>query len=186
MTAALLPGEPWLDDADPVFFRALTPYRAKDCVYLRRARVGLAGGRVSAEGDFGIESSCYIDDTGHFNAAEFIICFNQLMYTALAESVRRGLLPELSGWRLEDFWARQLPDVLIHRLRSTFSRPISAAAFRGSFQIAAAALAGQSRPGGLLALDTEIAFADDAGGRASGEIRLALVNLPEPAEGGAA
>ncbi len=39
------------------------------------------------KGEFGISSSCYIESTGHFNAVEAIICYNQLAYTFFAHGI---------------------------------------------------------------------------------------------------
>src|SRR5690348_5245638 len=80
----------------------LAPYKPH-CRYLQRAhvvsgseRAGLPaskGTEVSAHGDFAIPESCYIADTGHFNAVEFNICYNQLAYTLLAACVEHKWLP---------------------------------------------------------------------------------------------
>lgn len=162
---------------DAVFRRAMDPYRARGAIYLTAARVSRGDeGGLRAAGEFRIDSSSYIDDTGHFNAAEFVICYNQLMYVSLAASVQRGLLPQLSGWSLEDYWERQLPDVLIHSLASTFSRPIDPRGFRAEFAVTGVSERALGR--GMLRLDTEIRFEDDAGGRARGAVGLVLVNVP--------
>lgn len=162
---------------DPVAARALDPYRAKNCVYLREVDVAVVEGVLSGRGRFAIDESCYIDDTGHFNAAEFVICYNQLMYVCLAKAIESGAVPEFRGWTLADFWERQLPDVLIHEMSSTFSRPIAAAEFEGVFTIDQIGTRSLSR--GMLTLATSVSFRDPSGGRARGTVRLALVNVPD-------
>lgn len=171
-----------IDDGNPVFHRTLDPYRAKGCIYLRSASVGTdAEGRIVAEGRFAIAESSYIDDTGHFNAAEFVMCFNQLMYLSIARAIELELSAELAGWTLEDFWQRQLPDVLIHKLESTYSRPISAAGFTARFEIVRWNSRAKAR--GMTLFDTTVRFMDDAGGLAHGAVSLALVNIPDRARG---
>ena len=61
--------------------RVLTPYKPH-CRYLRTAAVRYATARsiAAASGTFSIPESCYIASTGHFNAVEFNICYNQLTY----------------------------------------------------------------------------------------------------------
>lgn len=178
MTARPL-ADGWVDErSDAVFRRVLDPYRAKRSIYLTSARVALDEGRVHGQGTFSIQESAYIDDTGHFNAAEFIISYNQLMYYSLAVTVKDHLLPAFSSWSLEDYWARQLPDVLIHKQASTFSRPINARAYTGEFVITE--LSTRSSGRGLLWLNTEVNFRDDDAGRAVGTVALALVNIPRP------
>ena len=71
----------------------LRPYKMH-CRYLKTADLEAAqdpGPTVA--GNFEIDESCYIDDTGHFNSVEFNICYNQLAYYLIAKSVQEGLLP---------------------------------------------------------------------------------------------
>src|SRR4051794_38330665 len=77
----------------------LAPYK-RSCVYVRRewieregAPTSAAGGAIRARAELAIPESCYIDDTGHFNAVEFNICFNQVAYVFTAHCAHRGLLP---------------------------------------------------------------------------------------------
>src|SRR5262245_56508099 len=69
----------------------LRPYRAH-ARYLKSAEIthvhdkavpqgrGKPSSLITGMGRFSIPESCYIDHTGHFNAVEFNICFNQLAY----------------------------------------------------------------------------------------------------------
>src|ERR1041384_5399948 len=79
------------------------------CRYLKSAELA-ATPELTAIGRFEIGDSCYIDDTGHFNAVEFNICYNQLAYYLIAKTVQEGLLPAFQGWNLDDFWRLQLPN----------------------------------------------------------------------------
>jgi FcoT-like thioesterase domain len=64
----------------------LQPYRANakylhaaELTYVRSdAAANDEASLVVGRGHFTIPASCYIDDTGHFNAVEFNICYNQL------------------------------------------------------------------------------------------------------------
>ncbi|QHN32023.1 hypothetical protein GII32_18045 [Gordonia amarae] len=157
-----------------LFTRVMAPYAAKRAIYLTGPPVvTIESGHLCSTGRFSIAEPCYIDDTGHFNAAEFIICYNQLMYHTLAVAVRDELTPQFAAWTLEDYWAKQLPDVLIVEMSSRFTRPIASLAFTGTFTVTS--VMATSR---LLVLDTEIGFTDDTGGRCSGTIRLAVVQHP--------
>jgi hypothetical protein len=62
-----------------------------------------------------IPESCYIDDTGHFNAVEFNICFNQLAYVLFGKCVDAGILQKL---RHEKVNVISFPDYKLHRLPS--------------------------------------------------------------------
>ena len=72
--------------------RVLTPYK-DHCRYLLTAEVSaLPGGLSRVRSTFAIAESCYIDDTGHLNAVEVNIAYNQMMYYLVAKSVKEGLL----------------------------------------------------------------------------------------------
>ncbi|MFI9100592.1 FcoT family thioesterase [Streptomyces fildesensis] len=155
--------------------QVLRPYKA-NCLYLRSAEVTADNGRVSAVCAFSIDESCYIDDTGHLNAVEVNISYNQMMYYVVAKSVKEGLLAEFSSWTLEDYWRHQLPDILIARFGGSFRRPINARAFSGEFEFLAV---DRRSPGGgapLIIADTSYRYWDAAGGRCDGEVKLAFVN----------
>lgn len=164
---------------DELFEQVMAPYASKGTIYLTAPpRVVVRDGRLIATGDFSIAEPCYIDDTGHFNAAEFIICYNQLMYYALAAAVRDRLTPDFAHWTLDDYWRRQLPDVLIAHTEIKFSRPVESASFTGEFVINASTERINARR--ILMLDTSIGFTDRGAGRCAGDIRLAIIEPPAP------
>lgn len=156
--------------------RTMAPYAGKDTIYLQRAAVERRGHNVVGTGDFAFRKSCYIEETGHFNAVEFIISYNQLIYYTLAASVRDGLIPQLSNWDLTDYWARQLPSVLISKITTRFRQPINSRAYHGVLTITDVEFRERSRP--LIALQTTVEFSDDGIGSALGDIEIALVDLP--------
>ena len=47
---------------------------------------------ITGKGRFSIPESCYIDSTGHFNAVEFNICYNQLAYVLFAGCINAGVM----------------------------------------------------------------------------------------------
>jgi len=165
-----------LRDDVALLTRTLAPYAGKDTIYLKRAAVGRRGDNVVGTGDFGFHQSCYIEETGHFNAVEFIISYNQLIYYTLAASVRDGLIPQLSNWDLADYWARQLPSVLISKIATRFRQPINSRSYRGVLTITDVEFRERSRP--LIALQTTVEFSDDEIGSALGDVEIALIDLP--------
>ena len=165
-----------LHDDVALLDRTMTPYAGKNTIYLKRAAVERRGDIVIGTGDFGFQQSCYIEETGHFNAVEFIISYNQLIYYTLAASVRDGLIPQLSNWDLADYWDRQLPSVLISKMTTRFRRPIDSRSYHGVLTITGVEFRERSRP--LLALQTTIEFSDARIGGALGDIEIALIDLP--------
>ncbi|MEC7584150.1 MAG: FcoT family thioesterase [Planctomycetota bacterium] len=157
----------------------LRPYR-DDCRYVRTANVehrpqlpptSVAAPSVALTADCSIPASCYIDDTGHFNAVELNITYNQLLYTALAVAARDQRLPDLS-WDLPAFFEHQLPDVLILDYQATFSRPLDPRAFSARFEIRRSIPKPHKR---MLLIETHCAAWCASGGRASANVVVALL-----------
>ena len=163
------------DDAT-LLARAVRPYAGKGAVYLTEGTVHRVAGNVVTDGRLRITESCYIDDTGHFNAAEFVISYNQMVYLTLAASVRDRLIPELYGWTMDDYWRRQLPNILITRMTTRFRRPIDPRAYRGRLVVTDTTFRHRSRP--VIALQTAVTFTDDHGGEASGAVEIVLTDPP--------
>jgi hypothetical protein len=88
----------------------------------------------------------------------------------MAQCVVTGNLPAFGSMTLAEYFARQLPDVLIHCFSSKFKRPMDSRAFSGVVTITSAA-----RRGGFILLDTECSFSDAGQGSCSGEVSLAIV-----------
>jgi len=153
--------------------RVLRPYK-DGCRYLQRAEIEFDAetplAPVRLYGELSIERSCYIDDTGHFNSVEFNLCYNQLIYSLMAQCVAAGNLPAFAGMTLGEYFERQLPDVLIHCFSSKFKRPMDPRAFSGVVTIQSAV-----RRGGFILLDTRCSFHDAGKGSCSGEVSLAIV-----------
>ncbi|MFD3869499.1 FcoT family thioesterase [Streptomyces sp. NPDC058623] len=159
--------------------RVYTP----ECRYLTSAEVAEnEHGLVVAVCEFAIPGSFYIDDTGHFNAVEFNLCYNQMMYYAVAKSVKEGLMGPFATWTLDEYWDRQLADFLIVDFRSTFKRGIDAARFSGEITFSRIRETGGGRNWQPMVLaDTAVRYWDDAGGQASGDVRLAVTRPPTAA-----
>src|SRR5215472_17403036 len=122
--------------SDTTLETVLAPYKLH-CRYLRSVNVekGTNGSFIKARGRFAIPESCYIADTGHFNAVEFNICYNQLTYCLLAHAIDQQLLDILRTWSLAEFRHRQLSSFLIVQFNSTFRKPLNARDFEGRVEI---------------------------------------------------
>ncbi|MFK4267782.1 FcoT family thioesterase [Streptomyces milbemycinicus] len=174
-TATAHPDDPALRE------RVLRPYRT-NCRYLGPAEIRLDNEAVTASGAFRIGESCYIDDTGHFNAVEFNICFNQIAYYLIAKCAQNRLPPVFAAWTLDDYWQRQLSDILITRFTSRFHRAIRGQEFRGELSFTDFKLrSGDNGRAPLALIESECRFWDEGGGRCTGEIQIALTNLPQGA-----
>jgi hypothetical protein len=169
---------------DELLTRVMRPYRSKNCVYLKDAQVRMIGeppegDRVTADCQFEIPESCYIDDTGHFNSVEFNICYNQMAYYLIAKSVKEGLMRPFSQWSMGDFWQRQLNDILITDFRSAFRTPMRGRFFRGEVEISeVVAWEGTDIRDPLVVVRTQCRYWDEHGGDSHGEITAAITNPP--------
>ncbi len=157
--------------------RVLKPYR-DHCRYLKSVSIESDATAqddvwlsLVAHGEFAIDQSCYIDDTGHFNAVEFNICYNQLAYVLLANCIRQEQLPALSSYTLETFFDKQLSNYLIANIDSSYHSQINPRRFYGEVRI----LSARSR-GKLAILRTSCHFRDDYDGHSSGEVKLAILH----------
>jgi hypothetical protein len=147
-------------DLDPGLIEwTLAPYKPH-CRYLVKAAATYQPGGapvIAARGEFGIPESCYIDDTGHFNAVEFNICYNQMAYCSLAHALQNHWLDSYCGWTLEQFRRRQLSDCMIIKLESRFRKPMNARQFTGSI-----ALDKVWHRGDYLMMDTSCKFSNSS------------------------
>ncbi|MFV0496283.1 FcoT family thioesterase [Mycobacterium sp.] len=156
--------------------RVLEPYAHKGCRYLLDARYRATEGSVLAYGNFTIDESAYIRSTGHFNAVESMLCFNQLAYSAFAPAVDNGEIAALRGWSIDDYCRLQLSSMLIKRAETRFRRLLDARSFSArllcrDFQVV-------ERSWRYLSIPCAIEFWDDNGGSASAEVELAAFNIP--------
>lgn len=175
ITQPLIQQPELLPDVDPGFIdRVLTPYH-DHCHYLKnvsfREDFDNTANGIVAEGEFSIMDSCYIDDTGHFNAVEYNICYNQLGYVFLAYNIKNKLLPELGHYSIDKFFEKQLSNVLIIELHSHYKRPIDARHFYGVYGIKEI-----SQKKRFTLVKTFCHCYDDNGGDAGGDVTLAILH----------
>lgn len=176
--------------------RVLAPYQPMNTDYLRAARVthifdahdtanakGEEAPVITAEGDYSIPLSCYIQSTGHFNAVEFLICFNQLAYTTCGYLVCNQIMRGLPEGRIsakaqakfaaiseEDFFTNQLGSMLILKTETRFKNILDASNFRAKFSIKSIFCRNDT-----LFLKSNCQFTDGKGGQADGDVLLAYV-----------
>jgi hypothetical protein len=169
----VLPDDPALRE------RVLAPYR-EHCKYLRSIAVRSEEDSVVATGEFTVGESYYIDSTGHFNAVEYNICYNQAAYYLIAQSIRHRLLPAFDGWTIDDFWERQLGEVLIVEFSTMFQHQIDPRAFSGELTFGSSwAQPATATSPPLVAIETRCRFWDETGGACRGKALLAVVDPPE-------
>lgn len=136
---------------------------------------------IRTSGDFRIPSSCYIKDTGHFNAVEFLICYNQMAYSTFGQLFQGGYFNDpdfnaispgsseaLSNISLDAFFNDQLSSMLILKTSTRFKGIINAKNFTGTFSIKKFKYRHKTLFG-----ETRCVFRDSNGGYADGDVLLA-------------
>jgi hypothetical protein len=170
MTALTTPVSPFRDRE--ILSRILVPYH-EHCRYLLDGSVDVLDREaefiVEAHGHFSIPRSCYIASTGHFNAVEFNICFNQLSYFMLGICAKYSLLRVFDGWSLEEFSRRQLSDFLIVKFSSSFRKSMNADSIDGQVGITRVMQRGAS-----VFMKLRSSFQDGRGGEADGEALIVI------------
>lgn len=171
----------------------LKPYR-QNATYLKSAvitevndKVAIATGTpdrklISGKGRFCIPESCYIEDTGHFNAVEFNICYNQLAYVLFAGCINAGLMHKVRAGDVEipsitEFKRHQLPAMMIVSLESRYFKPLNSRDFAGELTVNKI-----SAVGSAWFFFTGITFADSEGVKAKGSVVLAFSPSYNPNE----
>lgn len=159
---------------DSVLGKALIPYH-DHCKYLKKLKVNKIENKEAidalyGEGIFEIENSCYIDDTGHFNAVEYNICFNQLAYSFVGYCVENDLIPELEMFK-KDYYQIQLSHFLIANISSSYKAEINARDFQGKIHINSIS----KRSKGVF-LDVHCDFNDHMKGKSTGKALLVMLN----------
>ncbi len=153
----------------------LRPYRA-NARYLKSAQIthvrdpdsdGKGTPIMAATGRFAIPQSCYIDDTGHFNAVEFNICFNQLAYVFFGKCFEMGIVPKLRYLTHGEYRRHQLQSCFIVSLESRFLKPLKSGDFSGEL-----VLNKLHWTAGVPFFFTSIAFSDADGVKARGSVVL--------------
>jgi len=119
-------------------------------------------------GLFRIPQSAYLlESTGHLNAVDLLICYNQLIFNTFIESTRLGLIQELHDIDLDQ--KERLERSLIVGINHVrFIRPIDTREFKGKITIKEII---PKKNKTLYFFKTDYNFEE---GKATGEIDLAL------------
>ena len=168
--------------------RILTPYK-DNAKYLKSARIlryhepdvdrpisKEQDDLVTIEGRFSIPESCYIDDTGHFNAVEFNICYNQLAYVLFGKCIQTGIFHKVvAEWEqrvnlsFESFLKYQLSSMYIAKIEGAFLKPLNSKNFSARLTITRILLTPRTA-----FVYTIISFSDAQGVKSKGSVLLAF------------
>jgi len=167
--------------------KILRPYHPTDTDYLKSTNIDLITTHtkdapiLTTTGRFNIPRSCYIKDTGHFNAVEFIICFNQLAYATFGHMINSrffdngpisGITPQcreiMADISIETYFDQQLSSMLILKTTTRFKKAIDAKLFTGTLSVNKFGYKKNT-----LFISTSCIFRDNDKGYADGDVLLA-------------
>ena len=118
-------------------------------------------------GRFHIPASVYVQNTGHLNAVDALICFNQLASALIGVAWTQGSLEGLDRITEDDFSKYQLGRAYILKVKNfTFNGSIDATDFGAHLQVEKAAVRN-----GLYYFFTSVSFED---GKIVGDFVLGL------------
>lgn len=147
----------------------------RHCRYLTSAEIAYDNKNFAhARGDFKIGSCCYCTGTGHFNASELPLCFNQLGYSMFAAGVENGYFLELGMHSAKEFLSAQRNRCFIAKIEKIlFKKPINPKDFFGSVDIV-----NVSKCSGNCFYRINSSFYDSREGKASASFLIAVTDKP--------
>ena len=115
--------------------QALCTYVAKGTRYLKNSFIECLGkDKVRLKAIFGISESCYLSpSSGHFNAVEALICFNQMLYVALLGGIEKKYFSFYSHISPQDFNQHRRSVYILEFERVKFKKQVNNFYFYGSF-----------------------------------------------------
>lgn len=123
--------------SENIIKQALCTYIAKGTRYITRAEIIKSGeNSVSLKADFEIYESCYLyPGSGHFNAVEALICFNQMLYVALLGGIEQKYYDFYQNITAEDFNKYRRQGYILEFEKMKFKKQIDNHHFHGTFEI---------------------------------------------------
>ena len=85
--------------------------------------------------DLYIDHCYYGNGPGHFNATEFVVCFNQSTYLLIGDAIEKQMLPNLGMQHVEEFKEAQMERSHIGNISMRFRKPINPKNFKGELII---------------------------------------------------
>ncbi|MBE6455031.1 MAG: hypothetical protein E7014_01070 [Alphaproteobacteria bacterium] len=98
--------------SEEIIKKALITYSAKNTRYLTTASISQSDNIIKLNATFSIKESCYLSPaSGHFNAIEALMCFNQMVYVQLLGGINEKMF---------DFYQNITPDYFNQNRRKVY------------------------------------------------------------------
>ena len=122
--------------SEEIINKALVTYIAKNTRYITQAQVYNVGNAIRLDAQFSIKESCYLSPgSGHFNAVEALMCFNQMLYVAILGGINEHLFPFYANITPDDFNQNRRKVFLLEFEKIKFKKQINNNSFFGFIEI---------------------------------------------------
>jgi len=144
--------------AEEIINMALVTYIAKNTRYLSHAQIFKTDSTIKLSADFSIKESCYLSPgSGHFNAVEALMCFNQMLYVALLGGIDKKMFPFYEHITPDDFNQHRRKVYILEFEKIKFKKQIDNAFFYGELE-----LKPRHKMGDKIYVDCHLGFGNDA------------------------
>ena len=116
--------------------KALITYVAKNTQYLTKAQICKKDNTVILNADFSINESCYLSPgSGHFNAVEALMCFNQMIYVSLLAGIENKMFYFYNNITPDDFNQHRREVYILEFEKMKFRKQIDNKHFQGVLEL---------------------------------------------------
>lgn len=110
----------------------LTPYWMP---FVKESHIFQEEDHITLQSQLGADRLWYCESTGHMNAVELNLAFNQMMYVSIGQSIILGWIKNLREFDKDYFMKKYWPDFLITKIESKFKAPLDVRSFCGTLRI---------------------------------------------------
>ncbi len=122
--------------AEEIINKALVTYIAKNTRYITQAQVYNTADIVNLTAQFSIKESCYLSPgSGHFNAVEALMCFNQMIYVALLAGIEKKMFPFYADITPDEFNEHRRRVYILEFEKIKFKKQINNNLFYGHLEL---------------------------------------------------
>ncbi|MBO6282222.1 MAG: hypothetical protein J6N49_06830 [Alphaproteobacteria bacterium] len=122
--------------SEEIINKALVTYIAKNTRYITGAQIDKTDTTINLTADFAIKESCYLSpSSGHFNAVEALMCFNQMLYVALLGGIQEKMYPFYEHITPDEFNEHRRKVYLLEFEKIKFKKQINNEFFHGRIEL---------------------------------------------------
>lgn len=122
--------------SEEIINKALKTYIAKNTRYIIDAQIDKTDNSINLTANFSIKESCYLSPaSGHFNAVEALMCFNQMLYVALLGGIQEKMFPFYEHITPDEFNQHRRKVYLLEFEKIKFKKQIRNESFHGRIEV---------------------------------------------------